>query len=319
MSRAGTGSRAETGEYRLGFEGEMYILAFDHRGNFRRALFGIEEAPDPEQTARIAEAKRVVFDGLTEAVESGGVPAGSAGVLCDEQFGGEVPALARQAGVLLSMPAEKSDQPLFEFEYGDDFGAHIVPFEVSFTKVLVRYNPDGDAEGNRVQLARLKKLADWLHEQDTALLYELLVPPTPDQLAAVDDDVERFERELRPALMRRAVAEAQAAGVEADIWKVEGLYESDDAVELVAQARNAPHREDVVCVLLGAGAPDERVREWMEVAAGTDGYAGFAIGRTIWKRPLERLLAGEIERSEAVSAIAAKYADFTRFYRSASR
>lgn len=316
MSRVGTGSAAETGSYRLGFEGEMYVLAFDHRGNFRRALFGIETEPDAEQTARIAATKRVVFDGLVKAVESGEVPRESAGVLCDEQFGGEVPALARGAGVLLAMPAEKSDQAVFDFEYGEDFGAHIARHGVSFAKVLARHNPDGDAEGNRVQLQRLKRLADWLHQNDTAFLYELIVPPTEAQLAAAGDDAERFEREQRPELMRRAIAEAQAAGVEADIWKIEGVYEPADAAALVAQARNAPHREDVVCVLLGAGAPDDRVREWMEVAAKTEGYAGFAIGRTIWKRPLEQLLAEEIDRDEAISRIAGKYLDFTGFYRS---
>lgn len=319
MSRCGTGSRAATGEYRLGFDGHMYVLAFDHRGNFRRVLFGIEGDPDEEQTARIAAAKRVVFDGLVAAVASGGVPEDRVGVLVDEQFGGEVPALARENGMLLSMPAEKSDQALFDFEYGDAFGEHIAAHGVSFTKVLVRQNPDGDTEGNRVQLERLKRLADWLHENDTAFLYELLVPPTEDQLAAADGDVLRFEREQRPELIRRAMADAQAAGVEADIWKLEGVHNPAEAAMLVAQARNEPHREGVVCVLLGAGAPDERVREWMSTVAAVEGYAGFAIGRSIWMEPLRRLLAHEIDREGAVAEIAEKYLRFVRFYEEAVR
>ncbi|MDQ2622964.1 MAG: DUF2090 domain-containing protein [Actinomycetota bacterium] len=314
MSRSGTGSRAETGEYRLGFDGRMYVLAFDHRGNFRRRLFGIEGEPDEEQTARIAASKRVVFDGLVAAAATGDVSGDQIGVLVDEQFGGEVPALARENGMLLSMPAEKSDQAVFDFEYGEEFGEHISAHGVSFTKVLVRQNPDGDAEGNRVQLQRLKRLADWLHENDTAFLYELLVPPTDEQLEAAGGDAERFEREQRPELIRRAMADAQAAGVEADIWKLEGIHNRAEAEMLVAQARNAPHREDVVCVLLGAGAPDDRVREWMEVVAPVEGFAGFAIGRSIWMRPLERLLAHEIDREGAVETIATKYLDFVRFY-----
>ncbi len=316
-SRIGTGSRAATGEYRLGFDGRMYILAFDHRGNFRRALFGIEGEADEEQTARIAAAKRIVFDGLVAAAASGGVSEDRIGVLVDEQFGGEVPALARETGMLLSMPAEKSDQAVFDFEYGEEFGDHIAAHGVSFTKVLVRQNPDGDAEDNRVQLARLKRLADWLHENDTAFLYELLVPPTDAQLEAAGGDIESFEREQRPELIRRAIADAQAAGVEADIWKLEGIHNRAEAEMLVAQARNAPHREDVVCVLLGAGAPDDRVREWMETVAGVDGYAGFAIGRSIWKQPLERFLADEIHREETVAVIADKYLKFVRFYEEA--
>lgn len=318
MSAIGTGSRAATGEYRLGFDGRMYVLAFDHRGNFRRGLFGIEHEPDREETARIAEAKRVVFDGLVAAAATGDVPEDQVGVLVDEQFGGEVPALAREHGMLLSMPAEKSDRQVFEFEHGEQFGEHISAHRVSFTKVLVRQNPDGDPEGNRIQLERLRRLADWLHENDTAFLYELIVPPTERQMTLAGGDAERFEREQRPELMRRAIADAQEAGVEADIWKLEGVDRKADAETLVAQARNAAHRQAVVCVLLGAGAGDDRVRGWMEAVAPVDGYAGFAIGRSIWKRPLERLLAGEIDREEAVREIASGYLGFVRFYEQAA-
>lgn len=314
MTRIGTGSRAATGEYRLGFDGRMYVLAFDHRGNFRRGLFGIEHEPDQEETARIADAKRVVFDGLVAAAATGEVHEDQVGVLVDEQFGGEVPALAREHGMILSMPAEKSDREVFEFEYGEDFGEHIAAHGVSFTKVLVRQNPDGDPEGNRIQLDRLRRLAEWLHENDTAFLYELIVPPTEEQLSLAGGDIERFEREQRPELMRRAIADAQEAGVEADIWKLEGVDRRADAEALVSQARNAPHREDVVCVLLGAGADDDRVRSWMEAVASVDGYAGFAIGRSIWKRPLERLLAGEADREATVREIASGYLDFVRTY-----
>jgi hypothetical protein len=38
----------------LGYEGRLYILAFDHRASFSRDMFGIEGDPDAEQTKRIA-------------------------------------------------------------------------------------------------------------------------------------------------------------------------------------------------------------------------------------------------------------------------
>ena len=55
---------------------------------------------------------------------------------------------AREDGLKLAMPVEKSGQNEFDFEYGDDFAAHIEDSPVDFSKVLVRYNPDGDAEMN---------------------------------------------------------------------------------------------------------------------------------------------------------------------------
>ena len=137
------------------------------------------------------------------------------------------------------MPVEKSGQKEFDFEYGEDFGAHIERYDPDFSKVLVRYNPDGDAEMNRRQAERLRRLADWLHEHDRKFLFELLVPAEESQLASVDGDADRYDAELRPELMRRAIAELQDAGVEADIWKIEGVDERADCESIAAQCRPA--------------------------------------------------------------------------------
>ena len=146
---------------RPGYDQKLYILAFDHRGSFQKKFFGIEGDPDAEQTAMIADAKHLIFEGLAQAVAAGANPAVT-GVLVDEQFGSTVPEEARAQGLKLAMPAERSGQPMFDFQYGDDFGEHIERFDPDFTKVLVRYNPDGDTAGNRDQLVKLKRLSDWL-------------------------------------------------------------------------------------------------------------------------------------------------------------
>src|SRR5205085_10190232 len=123
----------------------------------------------------------------------------------------------------LAMPVEKSGQDEFDFEYGEEFGAHIERFDPDFSKVLVRYNPDGDAEMNRRQAGRLRRLADWLHERDRKFLFELLVPAEPSQLEQVEGDADRYDKALRPELMRRTIAELHDGGVEPDIWKIEGI------------------------------------------------------------------------------------------------
>jgi myo-inositol catabolism protein IolC len=139
----------------LGYDGKLYILAFDHRGSFQKKMFGIEGDPTPEQTATITDAKRVIFEGMQDAVRRGAEPSAT-GVLVDEQFGGDVPERAREAGLKLAMPVEKSGQNEFDFEYGAGFGAHIEEFDPDFSKVLVRYNSeDPDTEMNKQQLGRL--------------------------------------------------------------------------------------------------------------------------------------------------------------------
>src|ERR1700747_1572869 len=104
----------------LGYDGQLYILAFDHRGSFQKKMFGIEGDPTAEETERISDAKRLIFECILEAVNRV-ADAGATGVLVDEQFGSDIPARAHEQGLKLAMPVEKSGQEEFDFEYGDDF------------------------------------------------------------------------------------------------------------------------------------------------------------------------------------------------------
>jgi myo-inositol catabolism protein IolC len=297
----------------LGYDGKLYILAFDHRGSFQKKMFGIEGDPTPEETETITDAKRLVFEGMEKAVERG-LDASTAGVLVDEQFGGDVPKLAREHGLALAMPVEKSGQDEFDFQYGSDFGAHIEKFDPQFSKVLVRLNPDGDAEMNQRQLGRLKELADWLHDHDRLFLFELLVPATDEQLESAGGDTDRYDAELRPELMRRAIAQIQDFGIEVDIWKIEGVDTQEDAQMLVDQTRKGEGRENVVSVLLGRGASDEKVDHWLRQAAPVEGMVGFAIGRSIWWDALKGFLGGDLERDAAAEQIADNYQRFIKVY-----
>jgi myo-inositol catabolism protein IolC len=298
----------------LGYDGgKLYILAFDHRGSFQKKMFGIPGDPTPEQTEMISDAKRLIFEGMTVAVDRG-VEAGAAGVLVDEQFGSDIPRRAREHGLKLAMPVEKSGQDEFDFEYGDDFPAHIEKFDPDFSKVLVRYNPEDDAELNSRQLERLKRLSDWLHDNDRKFLFELLVPATEEQLGRAGGDSDRYDAELRPELMRGAIEAIQQAGVEVDIWKIEGVDEREDAEMLARQTRTGSGREGVKCVLLGRGASTEKVDHWLQVAAPVEGFIGFAIGRSIWWDALKGFLDNQLDRESAADQIANNYERFTRVY-----
>jgi myo-inositol catabolism protein IolC len=303
-----------------GYNGKLYILAFDHRGSFQKKLFGIAGAPSLKEERSIADAKLVIYEGMETAVETGGVPGDQIGVLIDEQFGVpfEIPAKAKAAGLKLAMPVEKSGQDEFDFEYGDEFGAHIERFDPDFSKVLVRYNPDDEPGLNQRQRERLKRLSDWLLSKNRKFLFELLVPATDAQLAGVGGDADRYDAELRPELMRRAIEELQAAAIEVDIWKIEGVDDRADAQMLAKQTRKQG-RDDVTCVLLGRGASDEKVDEWLRQAAPVPGFVGFAIGRSIWWDPLKGYLDGSIKRSLAAQRIAENYLRFIRVYEDAER
>jgi 5-dehydro-2-deoxygluconokinase len=300
----------------IGFNQPLYILPFDHRGSFETKMFGWHGDLTPEQTAEIAAAKQVIYDGFKAAVAAG-VPKERAGILVDEQFGLAILKDARQSGFYTACPAEKSGQDQFDFEYGTDFKKHIEKIQPTFCKVLVRYNPEGDAAANREQAARLKQLSDYLHgESQSYFMFELLVPAEKAQLEKVKGDKKAYDLELRPQLMVGAIQALQDAGVEADVWKIEGLDRREDCEKIVTVAtRNG--RTQVGCIVLGRGEDDKKVHDWLATAASVKGFIGFAVGRTDFWEPLVNFRAKKISREAAVAEIARRYKEFAGIFQSA--
>src|SRR5690242_17827861 len=285
-----------------GYDRPLYILPFDHRGSFQTKLFGWKPPLSETQTAEVAGTKRVIYDGFRSAL-GGGVPKDKAGILVDEQFGAAVLRDAKAEGIVTACPAEKSGQEEFDFQYGEDFQRHIEAFDPTFCKVLVRYNPEGDRALNQRQAGRLKRLSDYLARADRSLfMFELLVPAEKAQLERLNGDKKAYDLELRPRLMVEAIRELQAAGVEPDLWKIEGLDRSEDCAAIVAAAR-ADGRAKVGCIILGRGESDAKVREWLSIAASVPGFIGFAVGRTDFWDPLVAWRAKKATREEAVATI----------------
>jgi myo-inositol catabolism protein IolC len=296
-----------------GYDRALYILPFDHRASFESGLFGWKPPLDAAQSAEIAAAKQVIYEGFKAAI-AGGVSRERAGILVDEQFGAAILRDAAAAGFTTAMPAEKSGQDEFEFEYGEDFAAHVEAFHPSFCKILVRYNPEGDQALNRVQGERLKRLSDYLASAAASrFMLELLVPAENAQLDRLKGDKAAYDAELRPGLMVGALEQLQAAGVEPDIWKVEGLDRREDCEKIVSTAR-AGGRDKVSCIVLGRGENDQKVREWLEVAAGVTGFIGFAVGRTDFWDPLVALRAHKATREQTVAEIARRYREFVDIF-----
>jgi myo-inositol catabolism protein IolC len=302
----------------IGFDKPLYILPFDHRGSFQTRMFGWKGTLTPEQTAQIAATKQVIYDAFVAALESG-VPSEKAGILVDEQFGAAILRNAASHGYSTACPAEKSGQDEFDFEYGEDFAKHIESFHPTFCKVLVRYNPEGDPDLNTRQAARLEQLSDYLHEKsESRFMFELLVPPEKEQLKRLNDDKKAYDLELRPRLMVETIKELQDAGVEPDVWKIEGLDRREDCENIVAAARRGG-RDKVGCIILGRGEDDQKVHEWLAIASQVPGFIGFAVGRTSFWDPLVSWRANKITRQQAVNEIARRYREFVGIFEDHAR
>ncbi len=299
-----------------GYQKPLYILPFDHRGSFETGMFGWKGDLTAEQTAQIAAAKQVIFDGFQEAIANG-APHEKGGILVDEQFGAAILRDAAAKGFSFAAPAEKSGQEKFDFEYGEDYAAHIESFHPTFCKVLVRYNPEGDPAINRRQAERLKRLSDYLQTANRSLfMFELLVPAEKSQLEKFNGDKKAYDHELRPQLMIQTIEELQRAGVEPDVWKIEGLDRREDCERIVSTAQSGG-RSSVGCIILGRGENDEQVRAWLTTAASVPGFIGFAVGRTDFWDPLVAWRDKKISRETAVTQIATRYREFVDLFESA--
>lgn len=291
--------------------GELLILAFDHRGSFKKKFLGAEgETLTAEQLEKAKELKRMIYEGFEKAIEAG-VPKEKAGMLVDEEMGSELLEDAKMKGYTFLCPAEKSGQNEFDFNY-PDWKEHIMKTGPVFCKVLIRYNPEEDAELNKRQASKLRELQSFLKENGTGFLIEPLVPATPEQLESVGGDKARYDKELRPKLMVEMIRQLRSAEVEPDVWKLEGVDSEEDAKALVEAATENGGNAGIVT--LGRGESKEKVAEWLKVGAHIDGIIGFAIGRTIFSEALKAYVDGKIPREEAVRKIAETYKEFVELW-----
>ena len=299
----------------MGYTRPLYLLPFDHRASYISGLFGWKEPLNVEQMVTVANSKQVIYAGFQQAIADQ-VPKDRVGILVDEEFGAAILRDAASKGYITVMSVEKRGQEEFEFAYGEDFAQHIEGFSPTFAKVLVRYNPEGDAALNQRQASRLKRLSDYLHQSQRLFMFELLVPPELMQLEQVEGDQHAYDLQLRPGLMMQTIQALQAAGVEPDVWKVEGLDRREDAVKVVEVARRGG-RDTVGLIVLGRGAERDRVEQWLKTAASVPGFIGFAVGRTSFWQPLVDVEAKRISQEEAATHIAHNFEAWIRLFEEA--
>jgi myo-inositol catabolism protein IolC len=290
----------------------FFVLAIDHRNSFRRWLATLDFTP--QEIARVAPlAKGVALDGLVTA-RPALQPDESAMLLIDEEYGS---AAIERAGLLrvpTIVPVERSGQSELLFQYGDSYWERFRATGANNAKVLIRYNPDGDAAVNKRGRLRLAELARRAEADRVDVMLELLVPPTVRQLEACGGSENRYDDTLRPDLVLRAMEEIAGASVRPKWWKVEG-YRDVAVARQIAQLGG--QTSSAGCLVLGRGADPARVEEWVRVAAFAGGFVGFAVGRTIWTEPLGELLTRRIDREVAVARIASGYLAIAEVFRNA--
>ena len=297
---------------RRGYTLPLYLLPFDHRHSYVTGMFHFTPPLTPDQHEAVAESKEVIYDGFREALGRA-LPVAYAGIMVDEEFGADIVRDAVMSGFVTALSTEQSGSNEFDFEHGTAFAEHIEAFDPTFAKALVRYNPEGDASLNQRQATRLKRLSDYCQTVQQRFMLELLVPATDAQRSHVRADETTYDLRMRPGLMVAAMAALQDAGVEPDVWKIEGLDRREDCERVVATARR-DGRDEVGCIVLGRGTDPSKVARWLETAASVEGFIGFAVGRTTFWDPIAAFVANKRTRREAVSRIAHRFREWAGIF-----
>jgi 5-dehydro-2-deoxygluconokinase len=279
----------------------LFVLPFDHRAGFAQKMLGFGEMLTLDEKRLVTSYKQIIYDAIFKAIDMGIAKENSA-VLVDEVYGLEILKDAKVKGLITMQTMEKSGQDFFDFEY-ENWKEHLLDINPSYAKALVRYDVSAD---NMDQLTRLKELSDFCAENKIGLLIEPLIKVRGEQA-----DFDQNERYKDLMVM---IKEMQDFGIEANVWKIEGLYHKEQYEEVAKTARNNEKRVNVGVIILGRNETKEHVMQWITAGRDVAGVIGFAVGRTIfWE--LMKYKNQEISRGIAVDMIAEDYFSYYKLFK----
>ena len=277
----------------LGYDGKLYILAFDHRGSFQKKMFEHPRRPDARG------------DGDGPRRQEGGLRGHGARrrarrrrrrrrrARSTSSSARTSPSWPRSTACGSSMPVEKSGQDEFDFQFGD---------AVRRAHRAVR---PGLREGARPLQPRRRRRDERAPARAAQAARRLAArerPQVPVRAAGAGrEGPARLGRRRHRPLRRRAAAGADAPRDRGRPRTTASRSTSGRSRASTPartprcsreQTRKGEGRENVVCVLLGRGASDAKVDHWLQQAAPVEGFIGFAIGRSIWWDALKGFLDG---------------------------
>lgn len=295
----------------LGYPKNLYVLPFDHRSSFIKTFVGNFKSLDKKQKKLISNYKQLIFNGFLTSLGYLKNPIDCA-IMVDEDYGLNIIKTAKKKNIITCLPVEKSGQKSFAFQYGLEFNRHIEALRPDIVKALVRYNPV-NKKINAGQLKKLAKLDKWCKEHSYKFMIEPLVPPTDGQLNKVNGKKEKYDAKIRPELTVRMIDQFHQNGIEPDIWKIEAFESDNDWHEVIDTIRDGGQRSEVAIIMLGRGESFAKVKTWMNQAP-RHLLNGFAVGRTIFLRPLTDFHEKKISEKQAIIEIAKNYIELIRYW-----
>ena len=198
----------------------------------------------PWHLAAIMAAKWAVYEGFRAAIADARLPPGDAGVIADERSGAPILLDAATHGLMTVCTVGRASDVGF-----DGVAVHASTCAATYWKTVVSYNPDGDGAFNERQASRLTWMSERLrHRPRPRLMCDLVVPPTGLQLTS---GIRAYGRVMLPGLTERAIAGLLDAGVDPDVWVIEGFESHEQYRDVVATTARNGRPRTVLCARQG--------------------------------------------------------------------
>ncbi|MEE8045582.1 MAG: hypothetical protein V3T49_01950 [Dehalococcoidia bacterium] len=280
----------------------IFFVALDDRVDLCTDILDTSGEPTAADREQAANLKRVVYDGITTAIENG-LAKSSVALWADSDLGESV--LLRAKATSMTTASSPGN------------GLHSLgKLNVDYTAVQLTFNPDG-AQDSRIELlGRLKIVSDRAKGESIPLMIELDAIPTATQIEMYGSPAD-----ARAMMLLTSIQQLQDAGVDPAIWAIEPPEDDVFTTAIAAQIHLDDRSGKLLLVVAGdlaAGQVGNDMREYekqvIRVASRTHGIAGVLIGPGAYYRYLVQLHEGIIQRDEAVEVIASRISDISEIF-----
>jgi hypothetical protein len=279
-----------------------FFVALDDRVDICAEVLATIGVPTAAEREHAANLKRVVFDGITTAVENG-LPKSSIGLWADSDLGESV--LLRAKAMSMTTAASPGS------------GNHSLgKLNVDYTAVQLTINPDGPSDARSELLERLKVVSDKARDESIPLMIDLDTIPN-----ATHVEMYGGVSEARAMLLISGIQQLQDAGVDPAIWAFEPADDDIFTEALAAQTHVDGRDSKVLLVISGELAAGhvgnslkETDRQAIRFAAHTNGITGVLVGPGAYFRNLVQFNAGIVSRDAAVADIASYLGDIGEIF-----
>lgn len=269
-----------------------FIIAIDDRVDICSEVLNTTGQPTAADREKAANLKRIVFEGITSAVEHG-LPKSSVAVWADNDLGES--AILRAKAMAMATVCSPGGGP-----------HSLGRLDVDFTGVHLTFDPEGQEAARSELLERLKAVSDTARAESMPLLIELDTVPTQAQIETYNG-----LPQARSMLLLKSVKHLQDKGVEPAIWVFDPVADETLLAALSAQA----HVDDRIVKVLVVSSGDlvdsksepglsQYEKRITHLAARTPGIDGMLVGPGAYFQHLVRFNNDSITRAEIIDAIA---------------